>query len=721
VSVLPHADPRPVDLRFSGPAFGLGALASVLQILLLRECAAHFFGNEMTFGFVLAGWLFWGGLGSLWASRRETTAAGLARVFYAVLILAPIGFLGLRFSRFALGLAPGELIGPGWILVAATVLTFFLNAPLGAAFAFAAKIDGPATRTYFWESAGAAAGGLLAYFVLIPCLSNASAATLGGAAAALFIFFSFGRRRAAGLALAALSVLAGLALLDGATQRLAWRPFSLIHSEDSRYGRLQVIRTAEQMTFYDNGLKAFSSPDPASAEEAVHFALLQIPLAGRVLLVGGGAGGSLAEILKYPKADIDYVELDPAVIRLARRYLAPDERAPLEDPRVRLHFADGRAFLERASGRFEAIIVDLPEPATAQLNRYYSLEFFRAAREHLVPGGVLSFRVPSAENYLNPILRRFLATLAKTLRQVFPEVQIVPGATNVFLASDRPLSLDPGVVSERARSLGFRAASVSPAVLQARLDPRRVAILKEAAGDEAAAVNTDLRPVSYFFNAVLWSAQFRGWYAGILSSLASLPARLLLAVFLIILGAILLFLRLRSKRVGAILGSLAVMGLTSLAVEVMILVWFQSRFGFVYERIALLLAVFMAGLAGGAFGTARRKAFRPALLVLHQSVIVLLLIAARPVLTAKAPEAFFFIFLGALGFANGGFFVSAQSLFLREREASGRGYGWDLLGSFAGAVAVAAILIPLAGLPLIFQSLIILNSLALVMLLFLGG
>jgi len=713
---LPHADPRPVGLRFSPPAFALGALASVLQIVLLRECSALFAGNEMTYGFVLAAWLFWGGVGSLWASPRETTAAGLSRLFYLVLILAPAGFLGLRLIHPALGLAPGELLGPGWILAAASILTFFLSAPLGAAFALAAKLDGPTTRTYAWESAGAAVGALAAYYLLIPRFANAAAAAVGGTGALLFIFWTFGKRRSPGLGLAALAALAALAVLDKPSQRAAWHPFDLIQAEDSRYGRIQVLGQAEQATFYHNGLKSFTTPDPASAEEAVHFALLQRPAAGRILLVGGG-GDVLAEILKYPNARIDYVELDPAVIRIARAHLEPGGRNPFDDPRVALRFADGRAFLERAEGTFEAVLVDLPEPATAQLNRYYSIEFFRAVRERLDPDGVFSFRVPSAENYQSPALRRFLGALRTTLKAVFPEVRVVPGETNIFLASDRPLSLDPVELGERARALGLRAAAVSPAVLRNRLDPRRVERLAEALAEAAGQVNTDLRPVSYYFYGVLWSSQFRGGRKGILEALASVPTRLLLDVPLAVLAAALLLAAFRRRRRPALCGPLAVLGLTSLAAEVMIVVWFQARFGCVYERLALLLAAFMAGLAAGAFRAAMARSLRPASLIVRQAVIVLLLLAARAAMGTALPEIVFYLFLGLLGYANGGFFVAAQVLGLPRREQSGLGYGWDLLGSFLGALTVAAVLIPLAGLALLLDYLVILNSAVLLVLL----
>jgi spermidine synthase len=693
-------------------------VASVFQILLLRECAAHFSGNELTFGFVLGAWLLWGGAGSLWASRREKKPPELARLFLLVIALSPVSFLGLRVMRPALGLAPAELLGPGLTLAATLVLTSFVSAPLGAAFAFVAKSDGPPSRVYLWESIGAASGGLAVYFLLIPAFSNASAAAIWGGATSLFFFIVVARGKkpiwtiaAVAATAVAVAAMAALAILDAPSQRLSWRPFELARTKDSRYGRLQVIRTAEQITFYDNGLRAFSYPDPAAAEEAVHFALLQRPAAGRVLLIGGGAGGSLAEILKYPKVRVDYVELDPAVIGLAEQTFPEPALAPLRDARVKVHFADGRSFVERTREVFDAILVDLPEPATAQVNRYFSLEFFRLVLSRLSPEGIYAFRTASAENYIGPALKSFLSGLAATLREVFPEVRVVPGSTNVFLASRESLTVDASGLAAEARKLGLRTATTTPAVLASRLDSLKVERLAEALAEKSVDLNTDLRPASYFYSAVLWSAQFRGIDSRLLNGLAGIPKRLLLDIPLAALALLLALLRFRSRKTGLVLGSLAIMGLTSLAVEVMVLVWFQSRFGVVYGKIALLLAVFMAGLAAGAFGILRLKRTRTAHLLGAQSVIIALLAVARLATGVRPTEYAFFAFLFALGAANGAFFVAAQSAFLPARSQAGHGYGWDLLGSFGGAVAVSAILIPLAGIPMLFTYLLLLNSL----------
>ena len=192
-----------------------------------------------------------------------------------------------------------------------------------------------------------------------------------------------------------------MAVFDLPSQKAAWKPLRLVEAGDTPYGKLQVIRNEEQVTVFDNGLAVFSHPDDGAAEESVHFALLQRDGPRRVLLIGGGASGGAAEALKYPDIHVDCVELDPAIIRLADKHLPGPVRTALDDPRTRVIFRDGRTFVGRTEDRYDAILLNLPEPATAQINRYYTREFFLQVRSRLSPGGVFSFVVPSAENYIS--------------------------------------------------------------------------------------------------------------------------------------------------------------------------------------------------------------------------------------------------------------------------------------------------------------------------------
>jgi spermidine synthase len=718
------AYPRHLDLRSALPAFLLGFMASAFQIYLLREFAAEFTGNELTFGLVLGSWLLWGGVGSLVKPVRRPVGGPscLAGLYGAAVILFGAGLLLLRFSTKLMGLLPAETTGILPAFGFALVLALFLSFPLGHAFVLnAGLLGGDVPLVYILESAGAAAAGLAVQFLLVPWLSNWQGAAVVGGGAAFLTLVALKPGRAKPLLAAALLVSAGLALADRTVLKAAWKPLDLVDAEDTPYGKLTVVRNEEQVTLYDNGLAVFSRPDVGAAEDAVHFAMLQRDDIRRVLLIGGTAGGCVEEVLKYPGVRVDGVELDPAVIRLARKHLSAPALAALDDPRVRIFTRDGRAFLERTSERYDAVLLDLPDPATTQVNRYYTREFFAEVRKKLEPGGVLSFVLTGAENYISPAFSQHLASIVRTLRDAFPgELRVIPGASVVVLASDGPLSDDPGFLSEKLSRLGLETTFVSPAMLPSRLEPGRVDRLSmalKAAGTEAR-INRDLVPVSCYFQSLLWASQFGGPGSRLLQAAGRVAPfwvlDLPLAVAALVLIALARGLRRSSSR---FLVPIAIMGFTTIVVEVAVFIAFQANFGYVYGKIALLLASFMAGLVTGAVLGRRRKRPGRADLPLVQAGFVLLLLTTHGALSGVGGEAVPFALLAAFGILSGFLFVSANKLVLRKTPHAGLGYGVDLVASFAGAILASALLIPLFGVPALILRLGVLNSLCFLFLL----
>ena len=716
-----HAHSRNLDLKPRLPAILLGFLAAAFQIYLLREFSAQFYGNELTFGLFLGSWLLWGGLGSLSrpGSGKEPGSSRLSGLYGLAIILFFISLVTLRFSHSLMGILPAELTGLVPALGFALFLSLLLSFPLGHYFVLnAGLVGGDVSLVYLLESAGAAAAGLVVHFLLIPRFSNWEGGALIGAGAAALILARMKPGRSRWLVVSALVSAACLAGFDLPSQKAAWKPLRLVEAEDTPYGKLQIIKTEEQVTLLDNGLTVFSQPDPGAAEESVHFALLQREDIHRVLLIGGGASGGAAEALKYPDVQVDYVELDPAVIRLAEKHLAAEDFAPLKSPRVRIRYQDGRSFLEHTGERYDAIILDLPEPATAQINRYYTLQFFFEARKKLTPGGVLSFIVPSAENYISEAMAQFLGCLARTLRDVFPEVRTVPGGNCVFLASESPLTIDPGRLSAAIVRLGLKNKFVSPEMLPARLDPMRVDYLAGKISVPSARVNLDLLPVSYYFHSVLWAAQFRGFEAKLLQAASRIPSGWLLDAPLAVFALGLASLALRSMRSTArFLVPIAVMGFTSIVVELVVFIAFQANFGYVYGKISLLLALFMAGLALGSLLARRRIQPGLADLSVVQGALVLALLITLGCLSGTGGEFVSFALLFGFGALGGFLFVAANRLLLRETSHRGIGYGVDLLASFVGVFLASAMIIPLWGLPAVILRLAILNAICFVYLL----
>lgn len=701
------------------PAFLLGFIALTWQVVLMREFSVHFFGNEITFGLLLAAWLFWTGLGSIIAPKFGYTPNRLQWLYYALLLLFPLCLLVLRFSRFFLNTLPGETLGIFPAALFALLLTFCIGFPLGILFVFnASALQDDVYRVYLYEAIGSAFAGLLIYFILIPNLSNWQIVGIVGCFTSFMLYFYFKIWKQVVLLGLCLAALIGLYVFDFPSQQIFWSPFQLLESTDSPYGKLQMLKTEEQISLYVNCAPVYFFPDLAFAEESIHFALGFRPQAQKVLLLGG-AGGTLIQALKYPNTQIDYVELDPEIIRISRKHLPEMEEKLFNHPRINVIAADGRFFIKRADKEYEAIIMCLPDPYTAQINRFYTQEFFNLIKSKLHPQGIFAFRISSSENYISLELQDYLASLYFTLKAVFPFVEIVPGGTNIFLASMHKHTINLDAMTSVLSTLDLNNLYVNPQMLQARLHPSRRDMLANTVQSGKPILNSDLKPISFLYNSLLWSKQFRGREKNLLHFFSSLNTFWLLDLPLIIFVLLLSFVGFRRSLSMFLLTPLVVLGMTTIVLEIVVIFTFQTLHGYLYQSIALLFSTFMLGLAWGAYQGLKWHQFLFHRMLFIQGGFVVLTGFFWLILPYQPPVFIFYLVLLILGFLGGNLFVLSNRLYLEHKTHTGMGYGLDLMGSFLGALVVSALLIPVAGLLMLLKYLFLANSFCLIFL-FLG-
>jgi spermidine synthase len=486
------------------------------------------------------------------------------------------------------------------------------------------------------------------------------------------------------------AVLLGLPGLETVSLERFWRGFHLVANRNSVYGNLAVVRTEGGSSLYENGLNLFNVPDPAAAEEAVHYALLEHPSPRSLLLIGGGVNGSLAQALKHASLErIDYVELDPAILDLF----------PIRaDPRVRVHVTDGRLFLKTTASTFDVIIVNLPDPQTAQLNRFYTLEFFQEAARKLTGSGILALRLTAAEDYISPELAAFLRSIYKTLRAVFPEVTAIPGETVHFFGARRAGVLAAGSeeLLARLRARRVETSYVREYYIPFRMMPDRMADLaRQIEPRPETPVNRDFAPVAYYFDVALWSSRFNHGYRDLFRAMAGVDFRCLAGV----VGVLLLVLVAKKRRAQtAAACCTAAMGFTLIGLEMLLLLAFQAIYGYVYQQLAIIIAAFMAGMALGSWLALARGRSRTCptmrtlvLLQVGAAIAPLLLCAVFQAVTPMA-----FPVLALLCGMLGGFeFPVASRIF--SGRSTGTLYALDLAGSCLGAVLFSVYLIPVFG------------------------
>lgn len=686
--------------------FLLGLVTLLGQVVLLRELLVESFGSELvvllSLGLLLLGTSAGAAAGRCLGPPEEAQAG---RLFLLFALLLPALAAAARLLRLLFGGAPGTFLPLHEQLMGMALVLLPLGAAGGLLFqraaALAVAAGGSLARAYAVESLGGLAGGALATALAALHAPAAALALLGGLLASAAAWPAEGRRRpVAALCAAALAglFLAGLfwaGALDLALARLQEPDLAL--QIESPYGRIAVVRRLEQTSVFLSGALAGESQS-TSAEAFVHPAALFVEAPRRVLLLGGGVEGLAQEALRHGPERVEQVEMDPVLLDLARSLDPPQAREAEAEGRLVRRAADPRQYLKR-SGSYDLILAAMPEPESGQANRFYTREFFALASLHLRPGGVFAFRLRSAENLWTPALARRNASVAAALGEAFSHTLLLPGTATLALASGRPLALSPDLLAQRLEARQIRARLVTPPYLAYLLTNDRVEEIRRTLASARAPANTDGRPVCYPFTLVLWLSRFLpglGFAAPVSPVARGLAGAAAAALLLLALLA------LRRRRRPAALALAAAAGFAGMVLEGAVLLRFQSGSGALYGDLGLLLALFMGGLAAGAWAAGRKEGERPRRFG-RWLVLGLALLCLVTALACASPFALKLAGAGALLAAAGGLtgalFAHAGRLW---GEDAGRAvaflYAADLAGGCAGSLAASLFLLPFLGL-----------------------
>ena len=664
----------------------------------MRELLSVFSGNELVFGIVLGNWLLLTGIGSSLGKtasklKRPLNVLVVALILLAVLPVADVFLLRtLRNVVFIRGAVVGvtETVLSCFVLLLPYCVIAGYLLTLACLILASRKDSSSIGRVYFLDNVGDVIGGLLFSFVLIylfdhfgilyvPALLNLLFACLVAALLRRPILLATG----AAVTVAMIGMIVTYDL-DDVSARIEYAGQRIVYKGNSPYGSLVVTRLGSQYNFISNGVVLFSTHDAQGTEETVHFAMAQRPRARRVLLISGGVSGTAKEVLKYGVDAVDYVELDPLIIDVARQYL-PES---LNDDRIRVINTDGRLFVKQTSQRYDVVIVDVPDPSTSQLNRFYTREFFREVRRTLTDDGVLSISLGHYENYLSKELADMIAVAHRTLGEVFADVLMIPAGRLFFLASDGPLTTG---VAERIERRGVASLWMNRHYLRAVLSADRMEDVRRAVREDAP-VNRDFSPVLHYRHLLWWLSQFK--------------VRLGVLEGVLILGVVIYLLGIRSVPLAVF-----TTGFAASTLEVVLLVGFQILYGSVYHKVGLIVTMFMIGLGIGSAIMNRMLARRSRrdlvklqfAIAVYAACLPLVLVGLGHVGGTLAASAHAQVVIPAaalvLAVLVGLEFPLAAKADFQGGVAStaGRLYTADYIGAAVGALLVSTLLIPLMG------------------------
>lgn len=386
------------------------ATCGLVYELLAGTLASYVLGDSVTqFSFIIGIYLFAMGVGA-WLSRF--VEAELARCFIEVeLGVAVLGGVSapLLFLSFALA---------GWFHVILYGVVFTIGVLVGLELPLLMRIVKDqldfkelVARVLTFDYVGALAASILFPILFVPRLGLVRTSLAFGmlnAAVGLWgtwLLQPLLRRAVLGLRVRAVFVLVLLAIgfikADALTTYAEEQQFldTVVYARTTPYQRIVVTRGEAGFSLFLNGHLQFNSADEYRYHEAlVHPALAVVAAPRRVLVLGGGDGLALREVLKYPTVEaVTLVDLDPDMTLLSERFppLADLNQRAYGDPRVTVVNQDAYIWLEGGGPLWDAVIIDFPDPNTFSLGKLYTTRFYRLLRQRLAPGAAVGIQCTS--------------------------------------------------------------------------------------------------------------------------------------------------------------------------------------------------------------------------------------------------------------------------------------------------------------------------------------
>lgn len=206
---------------------------------------------------------------------------------------------------------------------------------------------------------------------------------------------------------------------------------SVLYAQNSKFQRIEVVENEYfgRILFLDGLVQTTERDEYFYHEMLVHPAFLTHPQPRRVLVIGGGDGGVVKEVLRYPVEKVDFVEIDEEVIRVCQKYF-PWLKKVLQDKRVELVLTDGFEFIQQAKESYDIILVDSSEPVGPSVS-LHEKKFYQRLRDNLSQPGIVVAQMGSPFFHQDELFRKF-----EFLRTIFKKVFFYTGPVPTYPAGE---------------------------------------------------------------------------------------------------------------------------------------------------------------------------------------------------------------------------------------------------------------------------------------------
>lgn len=729
----------------------LGITAIVIQVVLIREFIIIFSGNELSIGVILANWLILEAIGSFiagrWAAKIENHFITYTILQGLVAFILPIMIYLIRVFPSHLDLVPGEAIDLFSILYISLFLLIPLGLISGAQFSFGCKLlsgienKGSALigRVYALEAIGSIIGGIITTYLCLQYLNSVQTTFLISflnilSSLSLLYFLSNNTDKKSWKIIFLKSVHIGLLIIlvvfviTGTMDYLhinslqkQWPTYKILKYNNSVYGNVALLERSDQLHLLSNGVTVATLPTPdiTQIEDFVHFPMLIHKDPKKIFLIGGGFSGILNELKKYKPSSIDYAELDPLLIKTIMNDVPQISTSSLVSDSINLHMIDGRFLLRTTQKKYDILMINLPDPSTLVLNRYYTVEFFKLCRSRLEEDGIVVFKIPGSSSYMNTPLINLTKSILKSAQQSFQYRRVLPFETALIMLSNDKNLEEIGADTLRSRLVSRKVETklFSDLYLKYKLDDTRVQwFTEELKRTTLDNLNRDLEPIALYYDLLYWYSSLSPSIGAIYSFIEKITIIHWILITLIIYILIFYFdHRTRSRSNKSLVISIFSTGFAGMGLTLIYLLAFQAFYGYIYYWIGLIISAFMVGLSTGGFWGARQtlKSKHPeslffkleSAITLYVMIILIILFFTQDVLTDDIVNSILPYILLIITLVCGCFvgaqFSIANKLYLKNADqftiSAGVIYASDLMGAWAGGLVITLILVPIHG------------------------
>jgi spermidine synthase len=455
--------------------FSTGLASLLYEVVLLSVVVTIVGATEISAAIILASFLLGLSIGALIGGSLIKKNVPFVKIFAGIEIL--IAIFGFSFLAFitkiaAFGFSSNFIF---WIIILALLIpTTLMGMEIPIAVKILEKIGSKSATgfVYFSDTLGGVIGALFSGLIFIPMLGFHGAMYLGASFNLLTFFLTarIGKKRnfifLISLPLVIIVILVFLFSSTTMFSKVQLNFLDSFFSEGSLFSETYYTKTVYSTIspfqhimivnspYYGNQLLLDGKIQISDRESIRYHEYLVLPAMAshpnprNALVIGGGDGGSLYQMLKFNLSRIDHVDLDKKVVEVSREFLKNVHRGSLDDKRVNRIIADGRKHMKQTPDEtYDVIIIDLPDPKKLELVPLYTKEFYDEVKRVLTKEGLAVTQADSPYYFLEGF-----TSIYKTMRSSMPQTYpyLFPGSASGsigYVISGK--NLDPRIVRNK--------------------------------------------------------------------------------------------------------------------------------------------------------------------------------------------------------------------------------------------------------------------------------